>query len=264
MDRDCIMSLLASDSLDTCTMDDLSQASLSQALKARPFRFYESVASTNDLAHEWLRAGAPRGALVIADEQTQGRGRMGRLWHTPPKVALALSLILHPSAEFVSRVTMAAALAVAQTCEVYGALAVGIKWANDVQIDGKKVCGILPEAAWQDGTLVGVVLGMGVNVRVNFDAELAQTATSLETAVGKRLARAELVARLCDKVEENLARPAWTFAQWRARLTTLGKPVQVGDVQGVAESVDESGALLVRTASGSMERVLAGDVQMGI
>jgi BirA family biotin operon repressor/biotin-[acetyl-CoA-carboxylase] ligase len=243
-------------------MSDLSQAALQARLALQPFQFFAVVDSTNDIAMRWLQDGAEAGSVVIADEQLKGRGRMGRTWHTPPGVALAMSVILKPPMEFANRVSMLGALAVAELCEGVGAKNVGIKYPNDVQINRRKVCGVLPEAAWENNRLVGIVLGMGVNVRVQFDEQLAQTATNLEIEARRDLNRVELIAYLLMRVESWSARieSFEFFSAWKNRLNTIGQRVTIGDVSGIAEDVDSSGALLVRTANNQMERIIAGDV----
>lgn len=240
----------------------LSQHKLTQLL-TNPVRYYGSVDSTNDLAKQWLIDGGQAFSIIVADEQRKGRGRKGRFWYTPPGVALAVSMILKPTPQQASRMSMVGALAVAELCDSVGVQDVGIKWPNDVQISGKKVSGILPEAVWQDGQLLGVVLGMGVNVRVQFEGELAQTATSLETVCGCALDRSELVTVLAERVRFWMQQPDATLVKtWQSRLNTLGREVWVEDVVGKAVAVDESGALLIETQDGTMQRVLAGDLSL--
>ncbi len=243
-------------------MTDLNQTTLQARLAARPFQFFVIIDSTNDIAMRWLNDGAEAGSVVIADEQLKGRGRMGRTWHTPPGVAIAMSVILKPPVEFANRVSMLGALVVAELCEGVGAKNVGIKYPNDVQIDGRKVCGVLPEASWEHHQLQGVVLGMGVNVRVQFDEQLAQTATNLETAARRDLNRVELIAYLLTRIDTWAAtiHTMDFFSAWKNRLNTIGQRVTIGDISGVAEDVDSSGVLLVRTANNQLERVIAGDV----
>ena len=241
----------------------LTQASLTQALGNRPFRFFPSISSTQNEALGWLKGNAPQGAVVIADEQTAGRGRMGRIWHTPAGVALALSVILRPSPQGAKHVFMAGAVAFAEMLEELGIADVGIKWANDVRIGGKKVCGVLPEAVWEGDKLQGVVLGMGVNVRVNFgESDLAQTATNIETALGKSCDRADLIARILERLD------IWTsklgsealYQAWRSRLDTLGTPVSTDGITGIAHDVTYDGALIIRQADGTDHIVIAGDI----
>jgi BirA family biotin operon repressor/biotin-[acetyl-CoA-carboxylase] ligase len=248
----------------------LSYERLSPRLHPRPVRFFEQIASTNDEALRWLRAGAPVGAVVIADEQLRGRGRKGRTWHTPPGVALAVSVVLRPPLSALHQVSMLGALAIAELADFTGCQSVSIKWPNDVQVAGRKLCGVLPEAAWDGERLLGVALGMGVNVRVDFGGTpLEQTAISLETALGKALDRVELIDYLLARVDYWAARlnSAGLFTAWRQRLNTIGQVVTVDTggekVQGTAEAVDEQGALLVRDAAGALRRILAGDIGMG-
>ena len=241
----------------------LSTESLQRHLD-RPFKYFDSVDSTNDIAKAWLEDGASSGSVVIADEQRKGRGRKGRTWHTPPNVALAVSVILRPKHEYISRINMIGALSVYDLAEHVGCTQVGIKWPNDVQVDGKKVSGILPEVVWDKDKLIGVVLGMGVNVRVDFsDSELADRAISLEMAVGRELNRAELIAFLLTRIDQwyEQIESNVLFDTWKKRLNMIGKPVRVEDVEGMAVGVEEDGSLLVDGyGMDDVKRVLAGDV----
>ena len=229
----------------------------------RSFKFYESIDSTNDIAKTWLQEGAASGAVVIADEQLKGRGRKGRTWHTPPNVALALSVILHPDPQYLSRINLIGALSVYDLATSVGAKGVGIKWPNDVQIKGKKVCGILPEVVWDGNELVGVVLGMGVNVRVDFsETDLQDKAINLETAANKNLNRADLIVYLLKRIDmwyQRIASDA-LFMSWKSRLNMLGTRVIIEDLEGLAVDVEPDGALLVQDDFDVMQRVLAGDV----
>jgi BirA family transcriptional regulator, biotin operon repressor / biotin---[acetyl-CoA-carboxylase] ligase len=248
-------------------MSDLSQEILSQILK-REFRFFPTVDSTNDIAQVWIREGAEAGSVVLADEQLQGRGRRGRFWHTPPGVALAVSAILKPQAEFATRSSMVGALAVYELCAELGIQNIGIKWPNDVQINTKKVAGILPEAVWDGDKLLGVVLGIGVNVRVKFDEELAPIATNLEDAAGKSLNRSELIKQLMERLDYWAAHieSDELFFAWKERLSTLGQHVVVEGVEsrivGQAVDVDSNGSLLIKTADDKILPVIAGDVSL--
>lgn len=242
----------------------LTQMTLENALGTRPFRFFASIASTNDIAVAWARDGAPQGAVVIADEQTHGRGRLGRTWHTPPNVALAVSVVVRPTPSFATRVGLMGALCVAELCESLSIANVGIKWPNDVQIGGLKVCGVLPEAVWQENALKAVVLGMGVNVRVALDDTLAHIATNLEAHTTQSLDRAQLIAQLLARVDrwaQRMAEDALIEA-WRSRLTTLGRRVETAGLSGVAVEALEDGALLIKTDDGRHERLVAGDIQL--
>jgi BirA family biotin operon repressor/biotin-[acetyl-CoA-carboxylase] ligase len=245
-----------------------SQEELQAVLAPRAVRFYKSVDSTNDLAMSWLRAGAQAGSVVIADEQRKGRGRMRRAWQTPPGQAIAMSVILRPPVAALYQVTMLGALAVAEMLDYLGVEEVGIKWPNDVQIGGLKVCGVLPEAAWDGKCLEGVVLGIGINVRVDFrGSELETTAISLETALGKSVDRTGIVSCVLSRVDHWAAQLGadGLFHTWKSRLTTIGQMVTVTNadgnrVTGFAEALDEKGALLLRTDDESVQRIVVGDV----
>ena len=214
----------------------LSEARLQKRLR-RSFRYYERVGSTNDAAKAWLAAGAPEGAVVIANQQTRGRGRKGREWHTPPNAALALSVILKPGSAFLPRLNMVAALSVFDLARGCGCANVSLKSPNDVLANGLKISGVLPEAIWQAGELQGVVLGIGVNVRVDFsESALRDAATSLEAVVCRPLDRAELTAALLRHVDrwyEQIASPDLPRA-WQARLTA---PNQAASADGAGDLI---------------------------
>lgn len=240
----------------------LSQEAL-QARLNRQFKYFDAVDSTNDIAKTWLLQGAPSGSAVIADEQLKGRGRKDRTWHTPAGVALAVSVILRISESHLNRVSLLGALAVYDLAVHVGCEQVGIKWPNDVQVNGKKVSGILPEAVWDGNKLIGVVLGMGVNVRFDFaDTELEETAISLETVIRQALDRTLLLDFLLKRIDDwslNLTSDK-LFSTWKSRLNTLNQHVTVDTISGLAVNVDADGALLIQTDDGKIERVLAGDV----
>ena len=241
----------------------LNEETLRAALGTRPFQYYPTVGSTNDLAAAWLRSGAPTGAAVIADEQRAGRGRQGRVWHTPAGSALAVSIILRPKSEQAALCSVVGALAVVDVCAAVGIQDVGIKWPNDVQAAGRKVAGVLPEAVWVNQELVGVVLGIGVNVSVRFEGELAERAASLEPLAGRPLDRSALLSVLLSAVDTySQLEPTEVLSLWRARLITIGQRVRVGSVVGLAVDTDQTGALLVQTDGGAVERVVAGDIAL--
>ncbi len=248
----------------------LSKESLIQRLHPRPVRYFEQIGSTNDEALKWLSEGAASGSVVVAGEQVKGKGRLGRIWHTPPESALIVSVILHPQADALAQVTMLGALAIYDLVKRLGLDQVGIKWPNDVMLNGLKVSGILPEVVWEDGKLVGVVLGMGINVRIDFaNSELEHKAISIETVLRQRIERLDLIQQLMANVDYWSARLGReeVFNTWKDRLLTLGQSVQVQiaerEVTGVAQSVDYDGALLIQKVDGQVERVIAGDIALG-
>lgn len=255
--------------------DRFSTESLRRALGARPFRFYERVESTQDVAREWALSdpALPNGAVVIAEEQIAGRGRGGRAWIAPPGSSLMCSVVLHPHVvpERLPRLTIAGGLAVARTLAPLlpeGALA--LKWPNDVLVNGRKLCGILTEATWTGDQLGPVILGIGLNVRVDFaGTELAGVATSLEAELGRPVDRHALLANLLGHMYRQAARihePA-LIDEWRRWLRTLGRRVTVypqaegaEPYSATAEDVDDTGALFVRLDTGEQRRIVAADV----
>ncbi|MFN2194988.1 MAG: biotin--[acetyl-CoA-carboxylase] ligase, partial [Anaerolineales bacterium] len=168
-------------------MDQNELAARLASLPIPEIRYFPTVGSTNDLAAEWAARGAPEFSLVVADEQTAGRGRAGRQWHTPPGAALAFSLVLRPQDQpnlDIPRLTALGSLAVCTALIDDYALPAQIKWPNDVLVNGKKLCGVLVEAAWQAGSIKYAVLGTGVNVAaaaVPQGVSLAFPATDIES-----------------------------------------------------------------------------------
>lgn len=230
-----------------------------------PFRFYASVDSSNDIAKRWLLEGAPALSAVFADEQLRGRGRAQRTWLTPPNAGLAVSLILRPPPEFLPRITMIGALSVYDLANSVGCHNVGIKWPNDIMIGTKKLSGVLIESIWQGNELAGVVLGIGVNVRVDFTgAPLAGRAVNLEHVTGRRLDRTQLAQTLCDRVEHWYRRISSdeVFSLWRARLNMLNRIVSTQDIDGTAVDVTTDGGLLVRDAAGTIQELTTADIRI--
>lgn len=229
----------------------------------RPFKYYESIGSTNDVAKAWLETGAPDRAAVVANEQTRGRGRKGRAWQTPADAALAVSVILRPHTRLVPRANFLGALAVCDLAAEAGCSMIGIKWPNDVQIHGKKIAGILPEVVWKGPEALGVVLGIGLNVRIDFSgSELTNYATSLESAANKQLDRADLLQSLLRHVDYwySHINEEILFRSWKSRLNMLGVRIEVEDLVGMAVDVLPEGSLLLRDDFGILQTLQAGDV----
>ncbi|MBA3868153.1 MAG: biotin--[acetyl-CoA-carboxylase] ligase [Anaerolineae bacterium] len=248
----------------------LNEQELIKRLQPRPVRYFSQIGSTNDVALEWMNSGTAKGSIVVADEQIKGKGRLGRVWHTPPGTALIVSVILHPQAHDLGQITMLGALAIYDMVKSLGIESVGIKWPNDVMLNGLKVSGILPEAVWERDRLVGVVLGMGINVRIDFSkTELINSAISIEPVLGRQVKRVDLLVDLLARVDYWSTRLGSDelFTAWRNRLITLGQDVRVKtadkEVTGLAQDVERYGALLIRRADGQIERVIAGDIALG-
>lgn len=228
------------------------------------------VTSTNDVARDLAAAGAPEGTAVVADEQTGGRGRLGRPWASPPG-GLWLSLVLRPRlpAHEAPRLGLAVGVAVARAIERATGVAVRLKWPNDLMVGDRKVGGVLVEAPAEAGWAVA---GIGVNANVSLEAlppEVRERATTLEAAAGRPVDRDALLGEIFAEVEKayEVLRGdgfATILRWWRDRAASLGERVTVrvpGEVvAGVAEGIDEDGALLVRLDDGSVRRLLAGEI----
>ncbi len=240
--------------------------------------FEASVGSTMDLARDAALYGAAEGTVALADEQTAGRGRLGRSWITPPATNLAATLLLRPPASVLRDIAMTAPLAICHAVQEVAGIRADIKWPNDVQVGGKKLAGVLveiphppaPSPTRGEGASV-VLVGSGINV--NFDphehTEIRDIATSLKAELGHDGDREALLAAYLAHFERLYgdARSGESVRdRWRERLITLGQDVraawQGGSAEGVAEDVDADGALLIRTADGALTRVEAGDVTL--
>jgi len=211
--------------------------------------------STNERAKLLAAGGAPDGTLVTADEQTAGRGRHGREWTAAPGSAVLMSLILRNLDERHELLPLAAAVAV---CDAIPAEA-EIKWPNDVWIDRRKVAGILVEGRPQEGW---AVLGLGVNVTTHeFPPKLAETATSLRIA-GIETSRNTVLHDLVRSLTDWLGAPRdEVLAAWRDRDALKGEQVRWSAGEGIAEGIDDSGALLVQTDNGPVT-LEAGEVHL--
>lgn len=239
--------------------------------------YYRQIDSTNQKAKELAIEGKPNGTLIIAEEQTKGRGRLGREWVSPFGMGIWMSILLRPDIHpwDAPRITLLSAVAVARSIEGITKLKAGIKWPNDIIVGQKKVCGILTEMNGELDQLHWIVIGIGINVngeQKDFPEELQGTASSLKIELGKPVDRALLARRLCTEMEDSLEAffknqdflPV--VQECRKRSVTVGKMVRVtgthDDWVGMAEDIDEDGSLLVRRADGTLERVLSGDVSV--
>ena len=212
--------------------------------------------STNERAKELADAGALHGTLVTADEQEAGRGRQGRAWTAPPGSAVLMSLLLRDLDERHALLPLAAAVAVCEACEFADP---GVKWPNDVWIDGRKLAGILIEGRPQQGW---AVLGIGLNVTTeSFPPELAGMATSLRLA-GYETTPAALLPDLLAALDRWIGAPSASVLEaWRSRDALRGSRVRWPDGVGIADGIDDSGALVVEGESGRVT-LDAGEVHL--
>lgn len=237
-------------------------------------KYFESIGSTNDEALAWAANDAPDLSLVLADEQTAGRGRLDRKWFTPKGTALAFSIILSPATEerpHLSRIVGLAALAVSESLRVLG-LAPQIKWPNDVLLRGRKVCGILVESVWSGEDVECVVIGIGVNVSrgsVPPTEAVQLPATSLEEELGEAPERTEILRSILSALIELRPRLGTDefMIQWESLLAFQGEMVQVESenappVTGQVSGLEPDGSLRLRNEHGEFVTVRFGDVRL--
>lgn len=252
---------------------------LEQGLKTKTMGqtiyFYEETDTTNNRARELALEGAPEGTLVVAEKQTAGRGRRGKVWESPLGTGIWMSLVLRPqiAPTEASVLTLLCGLATAEAIEAETGLSAGIKWPNDILINGKKAVGILTEMDCEMSEVHFVIPGIGINVNTaSFPPEIADIATSLYLECGKTVSRRRLVHKVLERLEEHYETFLRTgsFAamleDYRKHCITLGKEVHVlGREPFFAEALDitPEGELLVRRAdNGKEEVVFSGEVSI--
>lgn len=248
---------------------------LQTRLVGKNIQYWAEVDSTNAALVRLVTEGGEEGAVVLADAQRAGRGRLGKSWFSPPGVNLYLSVLLKPQINFSDArfFTLIGSIAIAETLEMYGAKA-QVKWPNDVLVADKKIAGVLAEIRLRDNQLDYVILGLGVNLNIDrptmdrFFGEAATGATSLYEATGRLIDRNVFAAQLLGRIEHHYFAfmekgKAIVLDQWRSR-SFLGRRVSVKEedmhVEGVALDLDDEGCLVVALDDGSSVRVREGEV----
>ncbi|MDR0271569.1 biotin--[acetyl-CoA-carboxylase] ligase [Paenibacillus sp.] len=258
----------------------LETLSLIEAFKTntigKKLKVLESTISTQEEARVLAEAGAPEGTLVIAEEQTGGRGRMGRRWLSPKGKGIWMSLLLRPKQPLhcMPQLTLLTGVAVCRAVRRTTGVMAGLKWPNDLLVNGRKISGILLESAAEDEYVRYCITGIGISANLDMDdypEELKDAATSLKIEAGEKVDRVQLIAAVWEEFEALYALyqeegfgPIASL--WEALSVTLGKPVTVytasGPVSGKADKLDPSGALLVITDDGRRVPVFSGDVKL--
>jgi len=225
---------------------------------------HAELGSTSDVAKQLARQGAPEGTVVCAEQQSSGRGRMGRSWYSP-RGGLWFSLILRPRLPLhrLNLISLMLGLGVAEVVERLYGVEAELKWPNDVLAGGKKLCGVLLETEAEPEALRFVVAGVGVNA--NITSFPALPAVSLQQLLGRKVDRCELLAELLNRFEELYrmleAEPERLLEMYAGRCSTLGREVRVEmlreSVEGVAKGIADDGSLLIETAEGT-RRVSSG------
>ena len=246
----------------------------------RTLHFFESTGSTNPDAKRFAEEGAPHGTIVVADRQTAGRGRRGRSWESPAGKSIYFTIVVRPEFEpdKASMITLVVALAVAEAVREETGLSAGIKWPNDVVVNGKKICGILTEMSMtpEMNEIQFLVAGVGVNVNQDseedFTPELRGRAVSLKMEGGRQIDRAALLARILQRFEEDYDLFEKTLdlseLQERYEALLLGKDNRVrvldpaGEYTGISRGINGMGELIVEKEDGETVLVYAGEVSV--
>lgn len=242
----------------------------------RDIRVFRETESTSDIIEKLARDGVAEGAVVFAESQTRGRGRLGRKWMSPPDKGLWFSVLLRPNCapQAVTQITIAVSVSLVRAIHLATGIRAEIKWPNDVLIGGKKVAGILTELSAEVDTVKHVVIGIGMDVNLGadeFPPELREIATSLSIVKGAPIDRPSLAAAVLKELDNDYARIRngqfqAVSEEWEKRCSTLGRNIAVltgpNRRAGRAESLDADGALLLRTEHGRLERITGGDVSL--
>ena len=233
---------------------------------------FSSLPSTNDTAKEMAAAGVPTGTVVIADRQTQGRGRMGRSFHSPAGAGIYLSRLLRPdcSAAQLMHLTCAVAVSACDAIEKICGFRPGIKWVNDLIAGGKKLAGILTELSLNpDGSVKYCIIGIGINCsHAPMPPELQDIAISLEDVTGQKIDRDTVIAALLDafaEMDKHLTDRTYWLERYRASCITVGQQVRVlaqPPYSAEAKDIDANGALVVRLPDGAEQTLTAGEVSI--
>jgi BirA family transcriptional regulator, biotin operon repressor / biotin---[acetyl-CoA-carboxylase] ligase len=255
---------------DLMSADEI-KLGLGTEILGREIISYAETGSTNDVALALAAGGAQEGTLIVAESQTRGRGRRSRKWIAPMGTSILTSLILRPpiKASEAQIMTLTSATAVAQAIRSVTQLPAFIKWPNDVIIGDRKVSGILTEMRTEKDRVKFLVVGAGVTVNISrkrLPDEIKEIATSLSAELGHHVSRIALLQEILRQLEQRYVKvkehnTESLIAEWRDLLDTVGKQVQITlprqVIRGDAIGIDETGALLVQTGSGQIQRITA-------
>ncbi|WP_053376365.1 biotin--[acetyl-CoA-carboxylase] ligase [Paenibacillus sp. FJAT-27812] len=258
--------------------DNLAVEELTSRLNTRSFgktiHYFETVESTQNLARTAAEEGAAEGTLFLAEQQVSGRGRMGRNWVSPRGKGVWMSMVMRPSVpiHFAPQLTLLTAVALCRSLKRVTSLPIGIKWPNDLLIGGKKISGILLESAAEDERLRYVIAGIGISVNLeesDYPVELLEKATSLRISAERKWVREDIIAEFLKEWEqlyflyqEQGFSPIITL--WEALSVSLGKTARLmtpqGDITGIPIGLDESGAIRIQLADGTVKPVFSAEM----
>jgi BirA family biotin operon repressor/biotin-[acetyl-CoA-carboxylase] ligase len=259
--------------------DRLLPAEIMDGLQTRVFgrrgiNYYSETDSTNIRARALAHKGAPEGTIVVAETQTQGRGRRGRTWFSPPGSGIYMSIVLRPRVQphEAPLLTLVAAVSMTETLFEMVDLPFKIKWPNDILIEGKKISGILTEMSLEMERVDYVIVGVGLNVNTEPDAmedEIREIASSLRILTGKVFSRIQILQVFLKRLEHYYDlfqdRQFETIRnRWKELSGVIGRQVKIINPDGVCEGeavdIDSDGFLVLRSPTGDFQRIVAGDV----
>lgn len=254
---------------DTTPFDPVRfQAALTTAAIGRYLVYRPTTETTMVLARREADEGAPHGTLVLAEEQTAGRGRRGRSFSSPPAENLYFTLVLRLPLEVHKRLPAAAPVAVCKAIAAEG-VAAAIKWPNDIWAGERKLCGMLIDAELEPGGAIAMPgIGINVNGDPTLNPELANIATSIRRELGRPVSRELLLARICNELELSLALPSLELAdRYREGSMILGRAVLVQPAaapayEAIAATIEDDGSLRVTRSDGRSEVVTSADVSL--
>lgn len=240
----------------------------------RKIKYFESINSTNDLAKKLASEGADEGTIIIAEEQTKGKGRLGRKWHTEPFKSVAMSIILRPRIipQLAPSITPILAVSIVEVLRGITGFDIKIKWPNDVVLDHKKLCGILTEMNAEIDAVNYIIIGMGLNINQEITNEdIKDIAISLKNYSGIDFDRRNITALILNRFEENYEEFKKSglinfIEKLKEYSVLLGKRVVVSGinekVEGEAVDIDASGNLIIKLDTGENKKILSGDVSV--
>ncbi|MDN7244034.1 biotin--[acetyl-CoA-carboxylase] ligase [Planococcus shenhongbingii] len=252
------------------------QAILKTKRLGRSIHYIESCPSTQIIAHQLAQENTSDGTVVMTEEQTAGRGRMARRWHSAANKGIWMSVILRPDVvpQKAPQFTLVAAVAVVRAIEQVTGLKPEIKWPNDILLNGKKCTGILTELQSDADGIQALIIGIGLNVNQvadDFDPEVQNIATSLKMESGKEIDRKELVSSMLQFLEQYTdlyIEEGFGILKllWESYSSTIGHPVRARmakeTLEGIAESITDEGVLQLRTADGKLHGIYSADIEM--
>ncbi|SDY98281.1 biotin--[acetyl-CoA-carboxylase] ligase [Thermoactinomyces sp. DSM 45892] len=232
----------------------------------REIQYQNQTPSTQLIAHQWAKEGAQEGAIVVAEEQIDGKGRLGRVWHSPPRTGVWMSLILRPpiALQNAYHLTILTSVGIKRGIERVTGLDIQIKWPNDLLIDGKKVCGVLTEIRGEQDRIHYAIIGIGMNVNTkkqDFPKEILDIATSLSIELGGDIHRATLIAAVLEELEEcyerylqegfQVIQQEWERGAYKMdQLITVRTPQ--GNHTGILKGLYDTGALKLQVDQGTI------------